>query len=99
MRAMSDAAEAQAIATAYPHLSSSEQTRLYIARKRHKELAVLLHEWAHTMGAIHESGDAFIMDPELHRDSATFSPQSARLIAAAVLHPRAVASAPPVPVT
>lgn len=49
-------------------------------RRRHKEVAVLLHEWAHTLGAIHERGGGQLMRQEYDYQAHGFSPMTVRII-------------------
>ena len=63
-------------------LDRSEREVLYSERKAHKEVVVLLHEWAHTSGVLHSSDPSRIMNPTYSRDSSTFSPQDMVLLRA-----------------
>lgn len=52
----------------------------------HKETTVFLHEWAHTLGAVHECEDKWIMVPEHTLMVSAFSPRSARLVQIGLRH-------------
>jgi tetratricopeptide (TPR) repeat protein len=80
VRDMNDAAEIRQIAEVYDQMSDRERLALYAARKAHKELAVFLHEWAHTLGALHERGDGRLMSPAYTREASTFSEADAGLV-------------------
>lgn len=62
MRAMSDAREHEAIERALADVSDEERRKLYRARKKHKAVAVLLHELGHTLGVVHEEDPASVMN-------------------------------------
>jgi tetratricopeptide (TPR) repeat protein len=76
MRGYSDIAERKALGNDY-----SEE--LFMVRKRHKQATLLLHEWAHTMGAIHLAGDdTKLMNTYYSKDITGFTLQNANLIRA-----------------
>ncbi len=80
VRDMNDAMEARQIAKVYDQMSEQARLHLYAARKAHKELVVFLHEWGHTLGALHERGEARIMGPFYDRQASTFSEADAGVI-------------------
>ncbi|HEX9578985.1 MAG TPA: hypothetical protein VF993_14625, partial [Myxococcales bacterium] len=50
-------------------------------RRLHKETAVLLHEWAHTLGALHEETPReSLMTPRYDQAQSSFTPGTARLV-------------------
>ena len=63
LRTMNDAREYDAIQRYLQGASEEERRRIYHQRKRHKMAAVLLHEFAHTLGVPHESGSKRMMNP------------------------------------
>jgi tetratricopeptide (TPR) repeat protein len=71
MRAMADVEEARAIKSL--GLSKDEEDKLYTARKWHKELALFLHEWGHTLGAIHSSNPTSLMNTHHSHKVVSFS--------------------------
>jgi tetratricopeptide (TPR) repeat protein len=73
VRDMNDAEEARQLARVLDTLDEDERLALYAARKHHKELVVFLHEWAHTVGGLHERGDGRIMAPAYGAQAATLS--------------------------
>ena len=73
VRDMNDVMEVRKIAEVYDQMGEQDRLTLYAARKAHKELVVFLHEWAHTLGALHERGDGRIMGPNYDRQASTFS--------------------------
>jgi tetratricopeptide (TPR) repeat protein len=70
LRGYSDLAERKAFARAFPDLSAAERDEVHDARRRHKQTVVLVHELAHTLGALHETDPDWIM-------AATYSPKQA----------------------
>ncbi len=73
IRSMNDAEEARAIEKVFDNLTKSEKTALFTSRKYHKEQIVFLHEWAHTLGAIHAHDEAWIMNPFVNADQRAFA--------------------------
>lgn len=80
VRDMNDAEEAHAIDKALGTLEERDRIALYGVRKEHKQLVVFVHEWAHTLGAIHERADGRIMNPTYDVKASAFSESTARLI-------------------
>jgi Flp pilus assembly protein TadD len=81
LRGMDDEQEGQALDREFRLLSPDERGQLYSDRKAHKEIVVFLHEWAHTMGALHHEDRAVIMNPLYDPKQAAFSDFEKRLIA------------------
>jgi hypothetical protein len=79
IRAMSDAAEYDAIQRSFTELSDDEKHKLYDATKRHKSATVLLHEIGHTLGMPHELEQHALMNPRYDRQSSAFSQYAARV--------------------
>jgi hypothetical protein len=79
IRAMSDAAEFDAIERGFDELSDGERRRLYAARKRHKAATVLLHEIGHTLGMPHEIDSRSLMSAKYSSDAGAFGAHAARL--------------------
>jgi hypothetical protein len=80
LRAMSNAAEYQAIQTDFTELEEEERTKLYHARLQHKATTVFLHELGHTLGAIHERGAGSIMNSQYDTKAVTFSAETVQLM-------------------
>jgi tetratricopeptide (TPR) repeat protein len=59
----------------FDRLDQSEREELYSKIKAHKEVVVLLHEWAHTSGVLHSSDASRVMNPMYSHNSSTFSAQ------------------------
>jgi predicted Zn-dependent protease len=62
LRGMASADEASAL-KALNLLDPAEREQVYSKRKWHKETAVFLHEWLHTLGAIHSSNAERLTSP------------------------------------
>jgi tetratricopeptide (TPR) repeat protein len=71
LRGMTDPEEARAIKRL--DLGAAETDKLYAVRKWHKEITVFLHEWAHTLGAVHSSHENSVMNPTYAVQATGFS--------------------------
>jgi predicted Zn-dependent protease len=80
LRGMASAAELDAINQNLNLLGSDERDQLVRQRRLHKETTVLLHEWAHTLGAFHDRDPKALMAPQYDQGAAQFSEVSARVI-------------------
>jgi predicted Zn-dependent protease len=80
LRGMSSASESDAIDQAFTMLSTAEREALARERRVHRETALFLHEWAHTLGAFHERSPRSFMGPLYDTNDSGFSPSSARII-------------------
>jgi tetratricopeptide (TPR) repeat protein len=80
LRAMDDDEEGRALEREFTMLSADEREKLYADRKEHKELVMFLHEWAHSMGALHVGESTVIMNPLYDPKQAAFSDFEKRLI-------------------
>lgn len=81
LRGMDDAAEGAAIDESLSLLSGEERFSLYRDRKRHKETVVFLHEWAHTLGAMHAGSlPRDVMNPQYGAAQNELSGGNRRLI-------------------
>lgn len=84
MRGMDDQEEGRAFAAAFGRMPESERETLYEERKAHKELVLFLHEWAHTLGAMHAEGEALVMNPAYDPKQSGFSEFEARCMSVAL---------------
>jgi tetratricopeptide (TPR) repeat protein len=84
LRAMDDNEEAAALAHDFDKLPVAEREGLYEQRKTHKEVALFLHEWGHSLGALHTSDPTVIMNAYYDAKVAAFSDFEKRLIALAL---------------
>jgi len=80
LRGMFSAAESDAIDQAFTMLSGTERETLARERRVHRETALFLHEWAHTLGAFHDRSPQSFMAPMYETNESGFSQGSARII-------------------
>jgi hypothetical protein len=73
VRSMDDDAELRALHESFDKLDATERSNLYAERKRHKETAVLLHEIAHTLGALHTRAPDDLMNPTYDASMISFA--------------------------
>ncbi|MGZ6143977.1 MAG: hypothetical protein ACXWLM_11605, partial [Myxococcales bacterium] len=92
LRGMFSAAETDEINRALNLLSADERASLTRERRLHKETAVLLHEWAHTLGAFHDRSAQSLMSPAYDKSQSGFSPEAARIVALGLQHRKSPAS-------
>jgi predicted Zn-dependent protease len=83
LRGMASVDEAAALKT-YDLLDPAEREQIYSRRKWHKETAVFLHEWLHTLGAIHSSNSQYLTNPSYSNHMCTLSPVDTELAAIAL---------------
>ena len=84
MRDLYDAGERAQIDAVFASMTQAKRTEIYRERQKHKRLVVFLHEWAHTLGAMHVRNDAFILYPAYDDEMALFSEENLRLVDAAL---------------
>ena len=84
MRDLYASGERKAIDAMFPAMSASKRTEIYKERQKHKRLVIFLHEWAHTMGALHTRRDDTILYPSYDAQMAGFSEENLRLIDASL---------------
>jgi tetratricopeptide (TPR) repeat protein len=82
LRSMASVAEMDDFTRVFHALDQSQREALYGHRKEHKEIAIFLHEWAHTLGAFHANDPTRIMGPGYSQRSGLISEDDAGLIAA-----------------
>lgn len=85
LRAMESPADRAALAR-WDDLTPDERTAWGREQRQHRETGVFLHEWGHTLGAVHECADKWIMTPGHTLLRSMFSPQSARLVRTGLAH-------------
>jgi tetratricopeptide (TPR) repeat protein len=82
LRSMSSIPELDEFNRMFRALDRQQREALYTRRKEHRELAVFLHEWAHTLGAFHLEDPRRIMAAALSNESSAIGASEADLIAA-----------------
>jgi hypothetical protein len=68
----------------FPAMTATKRKEIYKERQKHKRLVIFLHEWAHTMGALHTRRDQMILYPNYDSEMARFGEENLRLIDAAL---------------
>jgi hypothetical protein len=86
IRAATDLAEHDVVDVSLDELSLSERLDLVAERRRHRAIAVLLHELAHTLGAVHETSAGSVMQPTYSPKTSGFGPGASALLLASIAH-------------
>jgi tetratricopeptide (TPR) repeat protein len=86
LRGMDNPEEARALLATFTHLPDNEREALYRERKLHKQTSVLLHEWAHTLGAFHVQDSAWMMHASYEPSQAAFAPNTLQLLGLSLRH-------------
>lgn len=84
VRAWSEKAETDALASILPDLKEAERAEVIGAHRRHKQTAVLLHMLATTLGAIAEADPAWLKHPIYSPKMNTFSERTRELLTIAI---------------
>lgn len=84
LRAAGRLGEHDAVDRTFDELSEEERARIGKARKRHRALAVLLHELGHCLGALHEVDRESLMNPAYDPKMSGFGPETVALMRAAL---------------
>ena len=80
MRGLHDLTEYSMVQQELNLIDDSDRDKLLAARKAHKEEIVFLHEWAHTLGAIHTRAPRFVMTGNYDGEQFTMDDGNARII-------------------
>jgi tetratricopeptide (TPR) repeat protein len=80
LRGLNDAKEVQLLEAALDTVDDKAREELYAARKRHKEIVLLLHELAHTFGAMHVADREKLLHPAYDARQKGLSPYTAKLM-------------------
>lgn len=84
LRGYSDVKEREQFEKALPDMSASDREEVHDARRRHKQTVLLVHELGHTLGAIHETDETWIMYPQYSTKQATLSDRNRELMMLAI---------------
>lgn len=82
IRGYSDVQERQVLESAFRDLRKEEREVMYEARRRHKSVAVLLHELGHNLGAAHAADPSSLMLPTYSVEATSFDATSRAAILA-----------------
>ena len=82
LRSMSSIVELDDFNRAFHALDRAQREALYSRRKAHKENAIFLHEWAHTLGALHVQDGNRVMSGGYSHRCHSFNASDAALLAA-----------------
>jgi hypothetical protein len=86
VRGISNAAEMDEIDSALDKLPREERAALARERRINKETSVLLHEWAHTLGAFHDAVPGSLMAPFYEPSRSMFGEGTIRLLQAGLAY-------------
>jgi hypothetical protein len=78
--------ESRAAIATWDEITPEERVQMALGLRVHKETSTFLHEWAHTLGAVHECAGKWIMSDRYNLLASTFSPESARLVRLGLQH-------------
>jgi hypothetical protein len=92
VRAPGTADDFDAIDKAFNELSEDERIRLRRARAHHREVAVLLHEIGHALGAPHETDRTSLMNPSYDPHMAAYGASALAIMRAHLEAPTASAA-------
>jgi predicted Zn-dependent protease len=81
LRGHADIEERKAFRRAFPDIDTQQREGVLEARRRHKTTAILLHELAHSLGALHETEKHWIMNPSYSHNAAAISERNRQLMA------------------
>ncbi|HEX4421764.1 MAG TPA: matrixin family metalloprotease [Kofleriaceae bacterium] len=80
VRGHADLEERKMFERAFPDLDREEREAALEARRRHKVVAVLLHELSHSLGALHETAPDMVMSPTYSHHAASVGDRNRALM-------------------
>jgi hypothetical protein len=80
MRGIDDHEDAAALAKNFSKLSDEDRAAFLARRREHKELVVFLHEWLHTLGAIHHVDREMLLHPSYAHQQRSVDDDNAGLV-------------------
>src|SRR5262249_23687789 len=86
VRGLRGAEDITAIENSFNYLSKEERDELIRKRRRHRQMSVFLHEWAHTLGAPHARSPEFINSSNYDIKQERFDEFTTKLIAIGLHH-------------
>lgn len=84
LRGYAETGEKKLLAEAFPKVPGAEREKAHEQRRRHKQTVLLIHEIAHTLGAIHEIEESWIMHASYAVAMSGFSDRSRELMQIAI---------------
>ncbi len=82
LRGVSSVSEYNQVRESFDQIDAAQREQLLSARQAHRELVIFLHEWAHTLGALHAVHSSLLMNPSYSHMQTRFDEGNARLIEA-----------------
>lgn len=86
LRPLSDLDDERAFREGFYALDEAERSAALKARAAHKAVAFFVHEWAHTLGALHEREPSWLLHPQWTVKQGAFSYINTRVIEIALRH-------------
>lgn len=80
MRGHADVEERKAFERAFPDIDREQREQVLEARRRHKTTALLIHELAHSLSALHETEPDQIMNPAYSHRAASIGARNRELM-------------------
>ncbi|MEO5769283.1 MAG: hypothetical protein ABIS92_13100 [Polyangia bacterium] len=80
LRGTDDPAEALSMERNLHRLTNDERAELYRSRKQHRETVIFLHEWAHTLGALHDLEPDRIMNAQYRTNQTSLSADNIQIM-------------------
>lgn len=86
LRPLSDLADEKNFREAFYEVDEAERAAVLEARARHKKVAFFVHEWAHTLGGMHERQPSWLLHPNWEPRQGAFSYMNTRVMEIALRH-------------
>ncbi|HSS02942.1 MAG TPA: hypothetical protein VLM79_38030 [Kofleriaceae bacterium] len=80
LRGQADLEERKVFDRAFPDIHREQREQLLEARRRHKTTCVLIHELAHSLGALHETAPGWVMHASYSHTAAQISDRNRELM-------------------
>ena len=86
LRPLSDLAEEENFREAFFEVDEAERAAALAARAAHKRVSFFVHEWAHTLGGMHERESTWLLHPQWEPKQGAFSFMNTRVMEIALRH-------------
>ena len=80
LRGTTNVGQRDALDKRLQYITEQERDKVWKDIRLHEETLLLLHEWAHALGALHDGNGDFVMSPLYDAHIANFSPPSVEVI-------------------